>query len=105
MIVRNAGKGNCFVVMDKQEYTNKLDTVLPDQTKLKALTRNPINQLKTEVNKLIKDSNQQSKQKLFEPLIRYFKTGCIYGTVKTHKNSNPLRTIISQIPTPKHSTA
>ena len=105
MIVRNADKANCFVVMDKKDYTDKLDAILSDDTKFKALSRNPINQLKTEVNKLIKDSNQQSKQKLFEPLIGDFKTGYIYGTVKTHKNGNPLRPIISQIPTPVYTTA
>ena len=105
MIVRNADKANYSVVMDKKYYTDKLDTFLSDETKFKALTKNPTNHLKTEVNRLLKDSNKQGKQKLLEPLIGKFKIGNIYGTVKTHKNGTLLRPIISQIPTPVYTTA
>ena len=39
------------------EYHSKFQTILDDQTKFKKLTKNPINQLKTQVNKLITANN------------------------------------------------
>ena len=104
IIVRNADKANYFV-MDRQEYTDKLDTILSDQTEFKAVTVSPIHQLKTEVYKFVKGSNQQSKHKLLEPLIGDFKPGYIYGTIKTRKDGNPLRSKNSQIPTPVYTIA
>ena len=40
-----------------------------------------------------------------KPIIGEYRPGYIYGTVKTHKNGNPLRPIISQIETPVYSTS
>ena len=38
-------------------------------------------------------------------IVGEYHPGYLYGTVKTHKEGNPLRPIISQIPTPTHSVA
>ena len=40
-----------------------------------------------------------------QPIVGEFKPGYIYGTVKLHKEGNPLRPIVSQIPTPTYETA
>ena len=78
---------------------------MSDTNKFHKLTSNPIAQLKIRVNKLIKKANQQNGTKLFSSIIGEYKPGYLYGTVKTHKTGNPLRPIISQIPTPIYQTA
>ena len=95
IIVLKADKSNAYVVLDKTEYKEKLDTILGDTTKFKSISRNPVSDLKIQVNKLIKTANQQNGHKLFTPIIGEYKPGYIYGTVKTHKDRNPLRPIIS----------
>ena len=61
--------------------------------------------MKTKVNKLIKIANDNTNTKILKPITGEYKPGYLYGTVKTHKNDNPLRPIISQIPTPTYTTA
>ena len=91
--------------MNRTEYKAKLDQIFSDSTKFNILTKNPIKELKTRVNKLIKTANSNSEPRIFQPIVDEFKPGYIYGTVKTHKTGFPLRPIISQIPTPIYSTA
>ena len=50
LIVRRADKANVLVVMNKQEYDEKLDAIVRDESKFKPLTRNPIPDLKVKVN-------------------------------------------------------
>ena len=64
IFVRNADKASCFVVMSWEEYKHKLDEILTDTSKLSVETSNPTAQLKTQVNKLIKSTNQQNKSTL-----------------------------------------
>ena len=57
------------------------------------------------MNKLIKRANSGQPIKIFKELVGEYQPGYLYGTVKTHKQNNPLRPIISQIPTPVYSTS
>ena len=91
--------------MDRDEYKQKLDSILSASDKFTVQTRNPTLPLKVKLNKLIKSANEQSKDKIFKPISGEYRPGYIYGTVKTHKPNNPLRPIISQIPTPVYETA
>ena len=94
-----------FVVMDMDEYKSKLDSILSDTTKFEIVNRDPVRNLKVEVNNIVKSINRECKKRVLEPLIGEFFPGYLYGTVKNHKANNPLRPIISQIPTPTHSVA
>ena len=76
-------------------------TVLADTSKFEKITRNQILSLKTTFNKYIVNKNQQNKT--LQPIIGEFSPGYIYGTVKIHKPDNPIRSIISQIPTPVYT--
>ena len=89
-----------FVVMDKDEYKSKLDSIMSDTTKFEIVNRDPVKNLKVEVNSIIKSINRECKKRVLDPLIGEFSPGYLYGTVKNHKANNPLRPIISQIPTP-----
>lgn len=56
-------------------------------------------------NKHIKTANAVIGRNILTPIVGNYKPGYIYGTVKTHKEGNPLRPIISQIPSPIYQTA
>ncbi|XP_076030433.1 uncharacterized protein LOC143018735 [Oratosquilla oratoria] len=74
-----------------------MNSILNDTTKFKRISRNPTNDIKTKLNRLIHDNNNSSTKKL--PLIKGdHKLGYAYGNVKTHMNGHPLRPIFSQTP-------
>ena len=54
---------------------------------------------------MISHINKHNGTKILNPIIGEFSPGYIYGTVKIHKDDNPLRPIISQIPTPIYDIA
>ena len=57
IIVRKADKANVFVIMDKNEYNQKLESIIHDTTKFRKLTKNPIPELKVKMNNLIETAN------------------------------------------------
>ncbi|XP_050707848.1 uncharacterized protein LOC126993063 [Eriocheir sinensis] len=70
----------------------------------KKITRNPTNDIKTKLNRIILQTNNNSSTKL--PLIEGdHKLGYAYGNVKTHKEGHPLRPIISQTPSVTYKLA
>ena len=105
IVIKKADKSNVFVIMEKEEYTNKINQILADQTKFKQITRDPTETLQRKVNKLIAAANSQSRNKTLTPIVGSYSTGYIYGNIKTHKNGNPLRPIISQVSTPTYQTS
>ena len=105
IIVRKADKTSNYVVLDRAEYLSKVEDILRDQKKFKKLRRNPIADLKKKVNNVIASANAVIGGTHFEKLVGEFHPGYLYGTVKTHKAGNPLRPIISQIPTPTYQLA
>ena len=105
LIIKRADKSNIYVLMDEEEYLEKINHILQDPSKFQPISRNPINQLKSEVNKLITKANAASGQLHFSTIIGDFLPGYMYGNVKTHKPNHPLRPIISQVPTPTYKIA
>ena len=93
VIIRMADKSNIFVVLNKNDYKNKLDTILGDTNKFSKINPNPINTLKIEVNKLIAQINKQSNQKILKPITGEFSPGYVYGvlwkSIKTVTPSTP----------------
>ena len=105
IIVRKADKASVYVIMDRAEYLSKLNDILSDTTKFKKISRDPTEILKKKVNQLIVSANAVAGQEHFAKLVGEYKPGYMYGTVKIHKQGNPLRPIISQIQTPTYSLA
>ena len=68
--IRKADKSSTYVIIDKKEYVNKINDILKDTTKFQKITRNPIDSLKIEANKLINNH-------------RGLYPGYIYGNIKT----------------------
>ena len=105
IVIRKADKSSIFVILDKEEYMGKMKTILHDQTKFKSITKNPTNDIKTRLNRIIRENNK-TPNSIKLPLIEGdHKLGYAYGNVKTHKRGNPLRPIISQIPAVTYNLA
>ena len=103
--IRRADKAACFVIIPTDEYLTKIDNILSDETKFERITRNPIQDLTSRTNKIINSINAKSGGLKFQRLTGNYGLGYCYGNVKTHKPGNPLRPIISQIPTPTYNLA
>ena len=102
LIIRKADKSNMFVLLNKADYMQKLNVILKDRTKFQLITRDPTEKLKTEANSLIDTANAAVGHVKFNRISGHYSPGYMYGNVKTHKQSCPLRPIISQIPTPTY---
>ena len=105
IVIRKADKSNMYVIMNRNEYKEKLDDILKDDTKFKHITRNTTEQLTKDVRKAIQDVNTQCKKRIFKEPTGDYEPGYLYGNVKTHKPGNKLRPIISQVTTPTYETA
>ena len=103
IVIRKADKSNAYVIVNRQDYEDKLDRLVSDESKFTHITRNPINALKKELNGLIKTANMQ--QKYFNVVEGDYSEGYLYGNPKTHKQGYPLRPIISQVLTPTYHVA
>ena len=103
--IRRADKTPALVLISTDEYHRKLDTILDDDSKFKKIQRNPIEDIKREANKIIDWVSALSSSIKLSKIKGDYEPGYIYGNVKTHKNGNPLRPIISQIPTPTYRLA
>ena len=105
IVVRRADKSSIYVIIDKEEYLVKLNNILHDETKFEKLKKDPTDALKARVNRLIVSANAVIGGVHFAKIVGEYAPGYAYGNVKTHKPSNPLRPIISQIPTPTYRLA
>ena len=53
IIIRKANKSNISLIMDKQDYINKINVILSENSKFSKIDKDPSNIFKTQVNKLI----------------------------------------------------
>ena len=97
-VVVTADKGVAMVIMDKEDYTNKAQTLLQGNNTYKVLKTDPTSQLKNKLINLLKDTKQTgglstNKYKQLYP------TSVVppkfYGLPKIHKVGTPLRPIVS----------
>ncbi|XP_068229597.1 uncharacterized protein [Palaemon carinicauda] len=98
-------KTAAFVLINTEEYHEKLDHILTDTSKLERLSRNPTENIKREANSIIQTINAATNAVHLPPISGDFGLGYLYGNVKTHKQGNPLRPIISQCPAPTYQLA
>ena len=105
IVIRKADKSSMYVILNKEEYLSKIDSILADSSKFQQIKRNPTDQLKQNANKFIETLNAAQGDLKIPKIIGDFKPGYLYGNVKTQKEGNPLRPIISQIPTPTYNLA
>ncbi|XP_068200612.1 uncharacterized protein [Palaemon carinicauda] len=97
--VRRADKTAASVLINTEEYYEKLDAIHADLTKFERLTSNTVEDIKREANRTIEAINAATNAVHLPMISGDFGPGYLYGNVKTHKQGNPLRPIISQFPT------
>ncbi|XP_068212578.1 uncharacterized protein [Palaemon carinicauda] len=102
VIVRRADKTAAFVLIDTEVYQRKLDLILGISSKFEKLSYNPIEENKREANKTTETINAVPNSVYFLTIIGDLRPSYLYGNVRTHKNGNPLRPIISQCPMPTY---
>jgi hypothetical protein len=95
-----ADKGRCTVIMDKDDYQDKISALLSDHHTYSKLSSDPTNQYKNRLLKLLKDWKSQNiiDQSLYFKL--YPGTAIaprFYGLPKIHKTNIPLRPIVASI--------
>ncbi|XP_076039423.1 uncharacterized protein LOC143024499 [Oratosquilla oratoria] len=100
-----ADKSDLFVILNRSEYIDKVDSLLEDPSKFLRVKKNPIDEIRKKVTKLIDNANASRDGAKFSPLQGHYKLGYFYGNVKTNKPGHNLRPIISQIPTPTYQLA
>ncbi|XP_066956243.1 uncharacterized protein [Macrobrachium rosenbergii] len=103
--VRRADKTAAFILIKTEDYHRKLDNILADSTKFQRLTKNPVDEIRREANRIIETVNVASNALHLPPITGDYDLGYIYGDIKTHKQGKPLRPIISQIPAPTYQLA
>ena len=82
-----------------------MDSILGDETKFEKLPNDPTKDLKKRISALNKVANQSQDSISLPKVEGEFAPGYVYGTVKTHKEGNPLRPIIAQMSSPTYWTA
>ena len=107
IVIRKADKSNTYVLMDKQDYVDKITELISDPTKFKKVPRDPTEQIKKAINREISVINAEKNDLQFKKIEGNFKPGYAYGNCKTHKSITdpPLRLIISQITSPTYPIA
>ena len=95
--ITKADKSNTFVILDKNDYLAKLNELLSDETTYLELPSDPTTKVNASFNKKLK-TLLKGKQELVK------KISCVnpslpymYGVIKTHKQGNPARPIISSV--------
>ena len=105
IVIKKADKSSCYVILNTKDYETKLNEILKDDNKFIKIKRNKTEDLKKKANKLIDAANATQGDIKFSKIVGDYFPGYIYGNIKTHKENNPCRPIISQIPTPTYNLA
>ncbi|XP_044755034.1 uncharacterized protein LOC123313987 [Coccinella septempunctata] len=102
LLVLNSDKGSVTVVMTKDEYLQKMQTLLNTDS-FKEISRDPTTTIQTKTNKIITDlKNIDAIDDVQAKLLRKYNSIAprIYGNPKLHKIDVPLRPIVSDVQGP-----
>ena len=75
IIIRRADKSPIFVILDKEEYLIKLNTILSDTSKFQKIKEDPTKKLKAKVNRDIKSANALNGGVHFQTIVGEFAPG------------------------------
>ena len=110
-----ADKGNCFVVMDRPDYNEKMETLLSDHQTYQMVHKPPFAKIERELNHKLLDLNKKGKiddSTYYELLstderssIPMKSSPAIRGSIKHHKAGHPLRPIVSCIGSALYNTS
>ena len=69
IVVHKVDKSNLYVIMNRTDYKENLNSILSDRRKFKEITSNPVQALKVRINKIIKRINAGQEEKFFSLLL------------------------------------
>ena len=103
-----ADKGNCFVVIDRTDYNEKMEALLSDQLTYKLVQKSPFAKIERELNHRLLELKK--KNKIDESTYRKLRSTdaappAIRGSIKHHKPGYPLRPIVSCIGSALYNTS
>ena len=105
IVIRKADKSSTYVILNTEDYIDKMNGIFQDSTKFKRIDKDPTEAIKKKANELIETQNSLIDDYKLMKIVGEYQPGYAYGNVKIHKTGNPLRPIISQIPTPTYQLA
>ena len=118
IIIQKADKGNTVVIVDKNTYVDKMNSILKDTSKFQELKIEPGKELNyivslekklRDVYKLLLNAGHINKSTYDKIAPTGSRPGILYGLCKVHKNSvngsPPFRPILSAINTPTYKLA
>jgi len=95
-----ADKGNKVVILDKNEYDNRMLTLI-DESSYKKLRRNPLSKMEKEAKEMVKEISREFGDRLKWSLtVPNAKVPKLYGLPKIHKAGNKMRPIVASIDAP-----
>ena len=103
-----ADKGNCFVVMNRSDYNEKMKALLSDHLTYQVVLKSPFAKIERELNHRLLDLKK--KNKIDESTYRKLRSTdavppAIRGSIKHHKPGYPLRPIVSCIGSALYNTS
>ena len=108
ILIVPADKGRSTVVINKDDYVNKVTEHLNDETTYREVASNPTNTLQNKVNtelKRLKDENSLSADEYKYLRSTTASTPLFYALIKTHKINYPIRPIVSFCDSPTYKLA
>ncbi len=107
-VVMKADKGNCFVVMDRSEYDDKMQELLIDKNMYEKISKPPFKRIERELNQQLLQLKRNKKIDEYTYRKLHSTDGtppAIRGSVKHHKPNNPLRPIVTCRDTALYNTS
>ena len=104
-VILPADRGNATVVMERSDYEGKVRELLNDTTSYRRLPKDPTQAQETKISSMLRELHK--KKEIAKPIYdRLRPTGSqpprLYGLPKIHKQSVPLRPIVSCIGSPSY---
>ena len=98
IVIVPADKGNATVVMNTDEYKEKISTHLGDSNTYQELQNNPLKKVQSKLNSLLttlKDKKAIEYNQYLHLRSNQLTVPRIYGLIKIHRENNPIRPITS----------
>ena len=93
--ITKADKSNMFVMMDKAQYDEKMNNLLSDTSTYTKLRSDPLDKVISFFNSNLKSIFKNDKERCSSFTSYGSSLPYMYGLIKTHKQGNPIRPIIS----------
>ncbi|KYN50451.1 hypothetical protein ALC57_00088 [Trachymyrmex cornetzi] len=98
ILITRADKGNTTVVMNLDNYKNKMNEILADQNTYTVFNRDPTNKITTGIRNILTKWKNMGYIDQYTYKKLYVSDGILsrcYGLSKIHKDGHPLRMIVS----------